>query len=275
MTITREPGMFKRILLKLSGEYLAGDMDETGGNGSRFDVKTVGRITDEIKNVRSDGVEVCVVIGGGNFWRGAEAPESMDRVKADHIGMLASVMNGIYLVDFYKSNGMAARVLTPVMFGSMTEVYNSDAADKYLSNGEILIFAGGTGHPFFSTDTIAAIRAAELRADCVLYAKGVEGVCDKNPKKLKSGEEYGVYREITYNKMIRDNLTVVDIVAAELLRQRKIDSVLFDIRRDKSIETACRGDDEIFEIGTKIYWDRDKDWEEKSCLTTLKFMRKK
>jgi len=268
--------MFKRVLIKLSGEYLAGDLDETGGSsGTLFCEKTVGRILNEIKNVNKKNAEICIVIGGGNFWRGAEAPEYIDRAKADQIGMLASVMNGLYLTDCFNNINLKSRVLTPFAVGAMTEPYNRESADKYLSDGEILIFAGGTGHPFFSTDTISAIRAAELKVDRVLYAKGVEGVCDRDPKKLNPGDEYGVYREITYGKMIRDNLMVIDIVAAEILRQRKINSVLFDIRRPGGIETACEEEGEIDEIGTVIYFHKDKEWEDNLCRTKQKHTKKK
>ena len=269
--------MRRRVLIKLSGEYLAGAagaadaIGATDDTGVHYDAATVGRIADEIMNIRAadatdaigaTGAEVCLVTGGGNFWRGADAPAAMDRVRADHIGMLASVMNGIYLADLFINRGVAARVLTPFGYGPATEVYDRDAADAYLKNGELLIFAGGTGHPFFSTDTAAAIRAAELNVGLLLYAKGVEGVCDRDPR---HGGGYHVYREMTYNMIIRDNLTVVDIVAAELLRQRKVYSILFDIRVAGAMEAAFLNDGSEFEFGTKIYWDKTKSWEEEQC----------
>ena len=266
--------MFKRILLKLSGEYLAGELEEGIKSTSHFDETVVERIVGEIKTLHSQGVEISIVIGGGNFWRGAAAPDFMDRVNADNIGMLASVMNGIYLSDWFFNKNIDARVLTPVPMGA-TETYSRDTANDYLKKGRILIFAGGTGHPFFSTDTIAAIRGAELNVDCVLFAKGVEGVCDINPKNLNIGETYGVYREISYAKMIKDNLGVIDIAAMQILMQQKVYSVLFDIRANGSITDACRNDNKIMEIGTKIYYDKDEKWEEEICQNKQLYTKKK
>jgi len=269
--------MFRRVLIKLSGEYLAGGLDETRAQNvsSHFDGSVADRIVSEIVSVKNNGAEVSIVIGGGNFWRGAEAPPAMDRAKADQIGMLASVMNAIYLSDAFRRRGAAARVLTPFATGGFTDCFNADAASERLKAGDILIFAGGTGHPFFSTDTIAAIRGAELSVDCVLYAKGVEGVCDVNPKNLAPGERYGVYREISCRKMIRDNLFVVDIAAAQILMQQKVYSVLFDIRVPGSIETACGGGDGILSIGTKIYFHKDREWEDNLCLSKQIFTKTK
>ena len=199
--------MFRRVLIKLSGEFLAGALDETAVDAAQqhYDAAVCKRIVDEINEARGLGTQVCLVIGGGNFWRGAEAP-GMDRAKADHMGMLASVMNAVFLSDGFKRAGARARVITPFHMGPFAECYNQDAADDCLNAGDVLIFAGGTGQPFFSTDTIAAIRGAELGADCVLFAKGVAGVCDQDPKRLAIGESYGVYREITCGMMIRNNL---------------------------------------------------------------------
>jgi len=267
--------MFKRVIIKLSGEYLAGEMDESGERtGAHFDEAVSGRIVGEIMYVRGRGVETGLVIGGGNFWRGAEAP-AMDRVSADKMGMLASVMNAVYLSDAFRRGGVNARVLTPFAMGGFTENYNRDAADAYLKAGDILIFAGGTGHPFFSTDTIAAIRGAELRADCVLFAKGVEGVCDTDPKKLPVGATYGVYREISYRKMIRDGLAVVDMAAAQLLMQQKLNSALFDVRYEGGIPLACEGGDGILKIGTKIYFYMDSEREDDLCRSKQIFTKTK
>ena len=268
--------MFKRVVIKLSGEYLAGELSESGERaGAHFDEAVSGRIAGEILSVRGRGAEIGLVIGGGNFWRGAEAPAAMDRVSADKMGMLASVMNAVYLSDAFRRGGANARVLTPFAMGGFTENFNRDLADAYLVNGDILIFAGGTGHPFFSTDTIAAIRGAELNADCVLFAKGVEGVCDADPKKLPVGATYGVYREISCRKMIRDGLGVVDMAAAQLLMQQKVYSVLFDIRREGGIPLACESNDEILKIGTKIYHNKDREWEDDLCRNKQIFTKTK
>ena len=257
--------MFKRVLIKLSGEFLAGALDETAGSTAQhYDESVCTRIVGEINEARNLGTQACIVIGGGNFWRGAEAP-GMDRAKADHMGMLASVMNAVYLSDKFKDAGARARVMTPFHMGPFADCYNQDAADAYLTAGDVLIFAGGTGQPFFSTDTISAIRSAELHADCVLFAKGVAGVCDRDPKRLAIGETYGVYREITCRMMIRDNLTVVDMAAAQILMQQQLDARLFDIRVKGGIVAACAGDEKILGIGTKIYYHRDQEWEDNAC----------
>lgn len=269
--------MFKRVVLKLSGEYLAGELDETRDVKSavHYDEQTVDRIVGEITALHAEGVEIAVVTGGGNFWRGAEAPKTMDRVRADHMGMLASVMNGVFLEDRFKNKLVDARVMTPFTVGATAELYDRDAADKKLKNGSILIFSGGSGHPFFSTDTITAIRAAELGACCAMFAKGVEGVCDTNPKFLQAGESYGVYREITCEKIIRDNLFVIDMSAAQILMQQKVYSVLFDIRQSGNIAAACRDNNEIYDIGTKIYYDKNAEWEERICLSKQPLTKKK
>jgi len=267
--------MFKRVLIKLSGEYLAGDLDDSAGSAAHFDEAVSNRIIDEIKQIHGAGVQASLVIGGGNFWRGAEAPAAMDRAKADSMGMLASVMNAVYLTDSFKRAGLRARAMTPFACGAFTQVFERDAADAYLTAGDILIFAGGTGQPFFSTDTIAAIRGAELNADCVLFAKGVEGVCDRNPKGLAAGDAYGVYREITCRRMIQDGLAVVDMAALHIFMQQRVYAALFDIRQEGAIPAACADDDQILNIGTKIYFDKDKNWEDNACRIKQTFTKTK
>lgn len=249
--------MFKRVVLKLSGEYLAGEIEKNvPGEKSMSHIKHVDyavsdKIVSDIVKAVEDKVQVAVVIGGGNFWRGRDVAEGFNRAKADNMGMLASVMNGIFLSERFLKKGVAAHVMTPFAVGGMTQIYNQDAAVRYLENGNIVIFAGGTGQPYFSTDTITIIRAADLQADCALFAKDVEGVCDKDPRKAASGS-YKVYRETSASQMISEKLTVIDIAAMIIARDTKINSALFDIRAENAIEIACSGDQRILSIGTKI-----------------------
>lgn len=165
----------KRVLLKLSGEALAGDK-KTG-----FDEATVKEVARQVKTAVDDGIEVGIVIGGGNFWRGRQS-NAIDRTKADQIGMLATVMNCIYVSEIFRSEGMMTQILTPFECGSMTKLFSKDRANKYFSKGMVVFFAGGTGHPYFSTDTGVALRAIEMDADCILLAKAIDGVYDSDPK---------------------------------------------------------------------------------------------
>ena len=159
----------KRILLKLSGEALAGDK-HTG-----FDEATVLEIARQVKAVHDDGAEIGVVIGGGNFWRGRTS-ENMDRTKADQIGMLATIMNCIYVSEMFRSTGLETEILTPFECGSVTKLFSKDRANKYFGQGKIVFFAGGTGHPYFSTDTGIVLRAIEMEADAIYLAKAIDGV---------------------------------------------------------------------------------------------------
>lgn len=168
--------MYKRIVLKLSGEALAGDKE-----GVTFDDRIIWGLVSQIKEVINRGTQVCLVVGGGNFWRGRSATSGMDRTKADQIGMLATVMNAIYLADAFRQNDVSATVQTPIPFGTMTELFSKDAALARLEKGEVLIFAAGLGHPFFSTDTITALRGAELDVDGLFFAKNIDGVYDDDP----------------------------------------------------------------------------------------------
>ena len=165
----------KRILLKLSGEALAGDK-HTG-----FDEATVLEIARQVKAVHDDGAEIGVVIGGGNFWRGRTS-ENMDRTKADQIGMLATIMNCIYVSEMFRSTGLETEILTPFECGSVTKLFSKDRANKYFGQGKIVFFAGGTGHPYFSTDTGIVLRAIEMEADAIYLAKAIDGVYDSDPK---------------------------------------------------------------------------------------------
>ena len=165
----------KRVLLKLSGEALAGDK-KTG-----FDEATVKEVARQVKTAVDDGIEVGIVIGGGNFWRGRQS-NAIDRTKADQIGMLATVMNCIYVSEIFRSEGMMTQILTPFECGSMTKLFSKDRASKYFEKGMVVFFAGGIGHPYFSTDTTITLRAIEMDADCILLAKAIDGVYDSDPK---------------------------------------------------------------------------------------------
>ena len=221
--------MGKRIILKLSGEYLS-------GLAPNIDYDHTKVVTAEISALVRIGYPIGVIIGGGNFWRGRDIPAKFDRAKADYMGMLASVMNGIFLSEMFAENGVKAHIMTPFPVGGFAELYNRDKAADYLDDGRVVIFPGGTGQPFFSTDTITVIRAAELSAD-VLFAKEVEGVCSSDPQ---HGGDYIVYREISYDDYIAKNLSVVDVSAVILAREREITCALFDLRAQNAIETAVK-----------------------------------
>ncbi len=215
----------KRVLLKLSGEALSGNKK------SGFDEATVKDVVRQIKTLADMGMQISVVIGGGNFWRGRTSPE-MDRVKADHIGMLATVMNCIYVSDMMRMVSLKAHVMTPFYCGTMTELFSRDKAIEYLSAGEIVFFAGGTGHPFFSTDTATILRAVETDSDCVLMAKAVDGVYDSDPKTNPKAKKYDF---MPMSDVIERKLGVIDIAAAAIAIENKMPVRLFGLKKKDSI----------------------------------------
>ncbi|MDR0958417.1 MAG: UMP kinase [Clostridiales bacterium] len=234
----------RKVLIKISGEELA------GGGDDQFDDCFIDRIVSEICEVKELGYQVSLVVGGGNFWRGRDAKPDMDRVKADQIGMLATVMNAIYIAEAFREKGTDTVIMTPIIVGTVTEQFNKENAKKYLERGMIVIFAGGTGHPFFSTDTIAAIRAAELSCDAVLYAKPVDGVYDSDPKNNAKARKLFALK---YGDIITNRLKVVDVTAASICEEQKIKGIIFKLTEPRSIITAATGtDDEIYKIGTII-----------------------
>lgn len=202
----------KRILLKLSGEALAGDK-KTG-----FDEATVLGIAAQVKMLADEGVQIAVVTGGGNFWRGRSS-KNMDRTKADQIGMMATVMNCIYVSEIFRSQGLKTRVMTPFVCGSFTELFSKDLAVGALESGEVVFFAGGTGHPYFSTDTATLLRAIEIEADEILLAKSIDGVYDDDPKDHPDAKKY---TEVTIDEVIAKNLKVVDMTASILARENRM-----------------------------------------------------
>ena len=221
----------KRILLKLSGEALAGDK-KTG-----FDEATVVDVVKQIKKVVDAGIQVSIVIGGGNFWRGRTS-DNMDRVKADQIGMLATVMNCIYAADALKNQGLKTHVMTPFACGSMTELFSKDKADEYLSNGEIVFFAGGLGQPYFSTDTATVIMAIEISADVILAAKAIDGVYDSDPKVNPNAKKFD---EMNIKDIVDNKLGVIDLAAAVLAMENKMPMMLFGLNSENSIVKAVTG----------------------------------
>ena len=220
-----------RILLKLSGEALAGDK-KTG-----FDEETVRKVALQVKELTEKGTEVGIVIGGGNFWRGRTS-ENIDRVKADQIGMLATIMNCIYVSEIFRSEGMMTNILTPFECGSFTKLFSKDRANKYFAKGMVVFFAGGTGHPYFSTDTGVALRAIEVEADCILLAKAIDGVYDSDPVKNPDAKRY---TEISIDEVIAKNLQVVDMTASIMVRDNKVPMRVFALQEEKSIVNAANG----------------------------------
>ncbi|MBO4347073.1 MAG: UMP kinase [Lachnospiraceae bacterium] len=220
-----------RIILKLSGEALAGEK-KTG-----FDEETVKRVALQVKQVVDNGTEVGIVIGGGNFWRGRTS-ENIDRTKADQIGMLATVMNCIYVSEIFRSVGMETNILTPFEVGSFTKLFSKDRANKYFKRGNVVFFAGGTGHPYFSTDTPTVLRAIEVDADVVLLAKSIDGVYSADPKKDPSAKKYD---EISINDVIANNLQVVDMTASILARDNKVEMWVFGLDEENSIVNTLNG----------------------------------
>lgn len=221
----------RRILLKLSGEALAGDK-KTG-----FDEETVRRVAFQVKQLTEDNIQVGIVIGGGNFWRGRTS-ENIDRTKADQIGMLATVMNCIYVSEIFRSTGMRTSILTPFACGTFTGLFSKDEAVRCLEEGQVVFFAGGTGHPYFSTDTGVVLRAIEVEAEVILLAKAVDGVYDDDPNKNPDAKKY---TEVTIDEVISKNLQVVDMTASILARDNKMPMWVFGLNEENSIVNTVKG----------------------------------
>lgn len=227
---------YKRILLKLSGEVLAGEQ----GHGFDFDV--IENICAAIKKVNEMGVQVGVVIGGGNFWRGRSSG-SMDRVRADSIGMLGTVMNSIALADTLIQQGVPAKVYSAVAMEPIAELYVNDKVLADLDDGKVTIFGGGTGNPFFSTDSAGALRAAQIGADVIFKATNVDGVYDKDPNKYDDAVKYDT---LTQSELLEKGLSVMDASAASLCRDNHIDILVFNLTDPENIVRALKGEN----IGT-------------------------
>lgn len=221
----------RRILLKLSGEALAGEK-KTG-----FDEETVRKVALQVKAIVDEGVQVGIVIGGGNFWRGRSS-ENIDRTKADQIGMLATIMNCIYVSEIFRSVGMMTNILTPFECGSFTKLFSKDRANKYFEKGMVVFFAGGTGHPYFSTDTGVVLRAIEVDAEVILLAKAVDGVYDDDPRSNPNAKKYD---EVSIDEVIEKNLQVVDMTASILARDNKMPMWVFGLNKEDSIVNTIKG----------------------------------
>ena len=229
---------YKRVLLKLSGEALAGSK-KTG-----VDAETVGKICDKIKEVVDLGVEVAIVVGGGNFWRGRNGHE-MERTTADYMGMLATAMNGLALQDALEARGMYTRLQTAIEMRQIAEPYIKRKAIKHLEKGRIVIFSCGTGNPYFTTDTTAALRAAEIEADVILVAKTIDAVYSADPKIDKNAVRYD---KITYLDILNKDLKVMDSTATSLCMDNKIPLLVFGINEPENIVKAVKGE----KIGTLV-----------------------
>lgn len=236
--------MYQRIVLKLSGEAMKGDTNYG------IDPKTVNKIALEIKEVYALGVQIGVVIGAGNLWRGATGEElGMDRAQADYMGMLGTIMNGLALQDALESIDVPSRVLSAINVSEVAEPYIRRRAMRHLEKGRVTIFVGGTGSPYFSTDTAAGLRAAEIGAPVILMAKnGVEGVYNKDPRYHDNAK---LYEQLTLQEVLEKQLLVMDSTAASICRDNKIDIIVFDMNKPGNIKKAVMKD----KLGTMVKWE--------------------
>ncbi|MCP1103392.1 uridylate kinase [Aequitasia blattaphilus] len=218
----------KRVLLKLSGEALAGDK-KTG-----FDEETCVKVANQVKELVDQNIQVAIVTGGGNFWRGRTS-ETIDRVKADQIGMLATVMNCIYVSDIFRYVGMKTEVFTPFQCGAFTTLFSKDRALQSLEEGKVVFFAGGTGHPYFSTDTGSVLRAIEIEADAMLLAKAIDGIYDSDPKENPDAQKY---EEISIEEMIDKRLMAIDLAASIMCMENKVPLLVFGLNEENSIANS-------------------------------------
>lgn len=223
--------LLKRVLLKLSGEALAGT------NHSGYDDERIIDIARQVKQIVDKGLDVGIVIGGGNYWRG-RSNDNIDRTKADQIGMLATVMNCIYVSEIFRSVGIRTSVLTPFECGSFTKLFSKDRVNKYFSKGMVVFFAGGTGHPYFSTDTSTVLRAVEIEADIILSAKSIDGVYDADPAVNPGAKKYD---EISIDNVINNRLGVIDLAAAVLCMENHMPMMIFGLNEENSIVNTVNG----------------------------------
>lgn len=236
-----EAPRYKRVLVKLSGESFS------GAGGSGIEPALLGRVVQEVAAVREMGVEAALVVGGGNFVRGRDlmADASIRRTTADYMGMLATVMNGLALRDALEARGVPARLLGAIPMPPVCEPFAARRAIDHLQRGRVVIFAGGTGSPFFTTDTCASLRAAEISADALLKATKVDGVFNADPEKDPAARKY---RRLTYQQVLADRLGVMDLAAVSMCMEVRIPIVVFEFSRPGSLAAAVRGAD----IGTLI-----------------------
>ena len=233
--------MYKRVLLKLSGEALKGE------TSFGIDPQTVKGIALQIKDIYDLGVEIGIVVGGGNIWRGKTAEGlGMDRAQADYMGMLATIMNGLAVQDALENAGVPSRVMTALPIDTVAEPYIRRRAIRHLEKGRVCIFAGGLGSPYFSTDTACVLRATEIGAEVVLMAKnGTDGVYDSDPRANKDAK---LYDQVTFSEILAKNLAVMDSTAASLCKDNKLSLIVFNMNKEGNIVKAVKGD----KIGTLV-----------------------
>lgn len=231
---------YKRVLLKLSGEALAGD------KGFGIDANVVDDLAEQIAEIVRDDIEIAIVVGGGNFFRGlAGSAEGMDRAQADYIGMLATVMNALALQDSFERHGIYSRVQSAINMQEVAEPYIRRRADRHLRKGRVVILAAGTGNPYFTTDTTASLRACELEVDVLMKATKVDGVYDKDPKKYADAKRYD---KISYMEVLSKELNVMDATATSLCMDNHVPMIVFDLTKRGNIKAALQGRD----VGTVI-----------------------
>jgi uridylate kinase len=228
----------KRVLLKLSGEALAGD------NKTGFNENTVVGVAKQVKQLIEEGIQVGIVIGGGNFWRGRTS-ENIDRAKADQIGMLATVMNCIYVSEIFRSEGMDTKVFTAFSCGTFAEMFSKDEAVSALQKNVVTFFAGGTGHPYFSTDTATVLRAIEIEAEVILLAKAVDGVYDSDPKTNPDAKKYD---ELSITEVVAQKLAVMDLTASIMCMENNMPMLVFGLEGEQTIVNTVKGNF----TGTKV-----------------------
>lgn len=221
----------KRVMLKLSGEALASKL------GTGYDDAVVRSVAKQVRQAFCSGVDVGIVIGGGNYWRGRSSKD-IDRTRADQIGMLATVMNCIYVSEIFRSEGMDTAIFSPFICGTMTELFSKDRVEQCFRERKVVFFAGGTGHPYFSTDTGIVLRAVELEADMILLAKSIDGVYDSDPKQNPNAKKY---EKVSIEELISKKLGVVDLTASVMCMEHKMPLAVFDLGEENAISDALQG----------------------------------
>lgn len=230
---------YNRVLIKVSGEAIGKE------DGRGIDSQKLEKVVDQIIELSKSGLQVALVIGAGNFWRGRYGDNYMERTTSDYMGMLATILNALAVQDMTESKGVKTRVMTSIEMRQIAEPYILRRAIRHLEKGRVVIFAGGTGNPYFTTDSCAALRANEINADLILLAKNVDGVYNKDPKKYKNAKKYD---EVTYMQSISENLNVMDTTAITLCMENKIPIYVFALNEERSIIRAINGE----KIGTII-----------------------
>lgn len=230
---------YKRVLLKLSGEAIS------GGNEGILNFGFIGQIAEVLKKCVASGVEVAIIVGAGNIWRGGKSV-GMDRPRADSMGMLATVINALGLEDEFNRRGLDSIVMSAVEINEFAETYNPQRAKRYLQNGKVVIIGAGTGNPFFTTDTAAALRAAELSVDAMLLAKNIDGIYNADPKKDPTAVRYD---ELTYREIVDRNLRAIDLTAASFCMDNNVNAYAFELKDPENIFRVVMGE----KVGTEIH----------------------